>query len=144
MGRVGRRKQNRVRDDGSMLSTGEPVSISPDCTPSEISAKAAVRKDAPSLDKLEALLDICEHAIVSEDLGEFLHKAAEILRDSYNYDLVQIWTLGSRSEELLLSSSVPRVLKEPIVGRAIPSLREEARGKESAAHDENGCSQQIM
>ena len=126
-----------------MLNMAEPMSLTPDGAPLEISFKAAGRKDSLSLDKLEDLLDICEHAIVSEDLGEFLHKAAEILRDSYNYDLVQIWTLGSRSEELLLSSSVPRVLKEPIVGRAIPSLREEARGKESAGQDENGSSQQI-
>jgi len=111
------------------------MSFTPDCNSLGISFKAAVRKDSPSLDKLEALLDICQHAIVSEDLGEFLHKAAEILRDSYNYDLVQIWTLGSRSEELLLSSSIPRFLNEPIVGGAIPSLREEARGKEFAAQD---------
>jgi diguanylate cyclase (GGDEF)-like protein len=126
-----------------MLNMAEPMSFTPDRTSLGISFKDAVRKDSPSLDKLEALLDICQHAIVSEDLGEFLHKAAEILRDSYNYDLVQIWTLGSRSEELLLSSSVPRILKEPIVGGAIPSLREEARGTEFAGQDANGSPQPI-
>jgi diguanylate cyclase (GGDEF)-like protein len=126
-----------------MLNMAEPMSLIPDRAPLGISFKDAVRKDSPSLDKLEALLDICEHAIVSEDLGEFLHKAAEILRDTYNYDLVQIWTLGSRSEELLLSSSVPRILNEPIIGGVLPSLREEARGKEFAAQDENGRSQHI-
>jgi diguanylate cyclase (GGDEF)-like protein len=126
-----------------MLNMAEPMSFTPDRTSLGISFKAAARKDSPSLDKLEALLDICQHAIVSEDLGEFLHKAAGILRDSYNYDLVQIWTLGSRSEELLLSSSVPPILKEPIVGGAIPSLREEARGRDFAAQDEDGSSPHI-
>ena len=125
-----------------MVNIAEPMALTPDRAPLGGSFKAAVRKDSPPLDKLEALLDICEHAIISEDLGEFLHKAAEILRDSYNYDLVQIWTLGSRSEELSLSSSAPSVLKEPLVGRAMPSLREEVRGKESVAQDENGSPQQ--
>ena len=125
-----------------MLNTTAPMALAPDCAPLGGAFKAAVRKDSPSWDKLEALLDICEHAIVSEDLGEFLHNAAEILRDIYNYDLVQIWTLGSRSEELLLRSSVQSVLSEPLVGRAMPSLREEVRGKESVAWDENAGSQQ--
>jgi hypothetical protein len=69
-----------------MLNMAEPMSFTPDRTSLGISFKDAVRKDSPSLDKLEALLDICQHAIVSEDLGEFLHKAAEILRDT-----IMIW-----------------------------------------------------
>jgi diguanylate cyclase (GGDEF)-like protein len=135
------RQRNYQSEEEPMLNKIEPMEIRPECALPGIHLEAATRRNTVSLDKLETLLDICEHAIISEDLGEFLDKATEIIHDSCNYDLVQIWTVGSRAEELLLSSSVPPVQKEPIVGRAITSVMEEAKRKSSISQDKERSSQ---
>ncbi len=120
-----------------MLSQVVTAGIIPERASLGISSRAAICSDRPSRDPSEILLQISEHAIVLEDLGIFLRKAAEILRESYDYDLVQIWTLGPRQEELLLSSSAPRILSDPIVGRAVPSVVEECRRKDLMPRNES-------
>lgn len=134
-------KQNLQRN--SMLNKIEPMTTLHEYASMGVPFEADGRRNAPLMDKLETILSICEHAIISEDLGEFLHKAAEMIRASYDYDLVQIWTIGSRNEEPLLNSSASRILKEPIVGRTIPSLMEEVRRTKSesqGATDSLSCS----
>lgn len=112
-----------------------------ECASMEIPFEADERRNAPFMDRLETILSICEHAIISEDLGEFLHKSAEMIRASYDYELVQIWTVGSRTEEPIQNSAATRFLQVPIVGRTIPKLMVEVRRKKSEPQEESNSLQ---
>lgn len=120
-----------------MLDKSEVMGIISDSAPLRILSAAAMSSNRSRLGQSEILLEISRHAITLEDLGEFLRKAAEILRESCDYDLVQIWTLGPKQEDFLLSSSVPRIHGDPIIGGAIPTVVEERRRQSAMAQTEN-------
>jgi diguanylate cyclase (GGDEF)-like protein len=125
-----------------MLSQIEATELFPEPASLGISCRTDAPDDRPSQDPSDILLKIFEHAIILEDLGKFLRKAAEILRESYDFDLVQIWTMGQRQEELILSSSVPRILTCPIIGKTIPGVIEECRRKNLMPRDDNSYNEQ--
>jgi diguanylate cyclase (GGDEF)-like protein len=133
----GSNMQTLSKGSESILDPFEEMRIIPDNDDSEIQAEAAMRSDRSLLDHSEILLEISEHAIVLEDLGEFLRKAAGILRESYDYNLVQIWTLSPRQNELLLSIAASRIPNDPMIGKSVSRMVEECRRKGLMLPNEN-------
>jgi diguanylate cyclase (GGDEF)-like protein/PAS domain S-box-containing protein len=52
--------------------------------------------------QLEMVSQIARLAVMLEDQGEFLRRSAELLRNGFDYDVVQIWTTESRQDTLIL------------------------------------------
>jgi diguanylate cyclase (GGDEF)-like protein/PAS domain S-box-containing protein len=105
----GSRRKNLSIGEESIVGQIESEKITPDRKLFNASSHIAMSRNRLRIDVPEMLLEISKQAIVLDDLGQFLVKAAEIIRESCDFSLVQIWTPGPRKEELLLSSSAPRI-----------------------------------
>jgi PAS domain S-box-containing protein len=85
----------------------------------------------PPKDQSETLLEIFEYAIIFEDFNEFLHKTAEILCESCDFELVRIVTKDTKHEELLLSDVSADDFANLKAGNSVPFVVVECRRKNS-------------
>jgi diguanylate cyclase (GGDEF)-like protein/PAS domain S-box-containing protein len=58
--------------------------------------------------QLSMVSEIAKQAVRVEDLGDFLSTASDLIRMSFDYDEVQVWTAGSGPEKLSLAARACR------------------------------------
>ncbi len=86
--------------------------------------------------QLQVVSEIARQAVLLEDLSEFLKRASELLRQGFDYDAVQIWTLGSR-QELVLRGAAYKVAPGIVNGSGMPSMVKECRGRNELIWNNN-------
>ncbi len=72
--------------------------------------------------QLSMLSEIAKLAVLFEDRGDFLQSAAEFLRQGFDYDVVQIWSVGEHRESLRLSGFAHRLPAGGVLSQEIPAL----------------------
>ena len=78
--------------------------------------------------QLQMVSEIAKQAVMLEDLTEFLQTASALLRQEFNYDVVQIWALGSR-QELVLKGYAYKAASGIKIGERMPPMVEECRAR---------------
>jgi len=76
--------------------------------------------------QLQMLSEIAKQAVMLEDLTEFFQTASALLRQGFDYDIVQIWTVGPR-QELVLKGFAYKAVSGIVIGERMPPLVEECR-----------------
>lgn len=77
--------------------------------------------------QLAMVSEIAKQAVMFEQLGDFLPSAVELLRQGFNYDAVQVWSVGTRQEALRLRGFAHRAPIDRIIGASIPDAVQECR-----------------
>lgn len=70
--------------------------------------------------QLSMVSEIAKQAVIAEDLGDFLHSVSELIRLSFDYLGVQIWTTSPMPEGMTLAAYASR--EEPPTGALLPPL----------------------
>ncbi len=76
--------------------------------------------------QLHLVSEIAKQAVMLEDLSEFVKKASQLLRQGFDYDAVQIWSVGSR-QELLLKGYAYKLPPTTFQGNGLPQIVAECR-----------------
>jgi diguanylate cyclase (GGDEF)-like protein/PAS domain S-box-containing protein len=74
--------------------------------------------------QLEMISEIAKQAVMLEELDEFLRRASELLRNGFDYDVVQIWTVAGAQDALSLRTSARKPSREDPVQSVPPPVRE--------------------
>ena len=74
--------------------------------------------------QLSMVSEIARQAVMLEDLDEFLGAAPELLRRGFNYDLVQLWTIGLKQETLYLAGCAHRTTQHQATCSCTPEIVE--------------------
>ncbi len=77
--------------------------------------------------QLAMVSEIARQAVRFEQLGDFLPSAVELLRQGFNYDAVQVWSVGTRQEDLRLRGFAHRAPIDRIIGASIPEAVQDCR-----------------
>jgi two-component system cell cycle response regulator len=75
--------------------------------------------------QLSMVSEIARQAVMVEDLDEFLGAAPEMLRRGFNYDLVQVWTMGPKQETLYLAGCAHRSTQHEATCGCTPRIVED-------------------
>jgi diguanylate cyclase (GGDEF)-like protein/PAS domain S-box-containing protein len=75
--------------------------------------------------QLSMVSEIARQAVMLEDLDDFLSTAPELLRRGFNYDLVQLWTMGPKQETLHLAGCAHRSTDHEATCSYTPGMVEE-------------------
>ncbi len=90
--------------------------------------------------QLQMVSEIAKQAVLLENLSEFLKKASSLLRQGFDYDVVQIWTVGRR-QELILSGCAHKGTPGIELWEGIPPILEECRQKSEITCNNNVSSE---
>jgi len=85
--------------------------------------------------QLEMVSEIARRAVRVDNLDAFLQEAAQLIRVSFDYHAVQIWTAGSAQDELLLRASACKAAREDLAAAPIPWMVSECRNLDQTLCD---------
>lgn len=85
--------------------------------------------------QLEMVSEISRRAVQVENLETFLHEAAALIRVSFDYDAVQIWTLTGADHRFELRAAASRSGAEAAVPTAVPWMVRECGRLDSTLCD---------
>jgi diguanylate cyclase (GGDEF)-like protein/PAS domain S-box-containing protein len=86
--------------------------------------------------QLQMLSEIAKLAVLLEDLTQFLEKASSLLRQGFDYDVVQIWAIGPR-QDLILGGYAHKAPPGTTLRTGIPLMVEECRRKNEMVCNNN-------
>ncbi len=75
--------------------------------------------------QLTMIGEIARQAVMLEDVGEFLRGVPEFLRQGFNYDLVQVWTVGAKQDGIHLAGCAHRAIRHESACACVPAMVEE-------------------
>ncbi len=87
--------------------------------------------------QLAMVSEIARQAVMFDQLGDFLPSAVELLRQGFNYDAVQVWTVGTRQESLRLRGFAHRAPIDRIIGASIPDAVQECHSRDRSICNNN-------
>ncbi len=75
--------------------------------------------------QLTMIGEIARQAVMLEDVEEFLRSVPELLRQGFNYDLVQVWTAGAKQDGIHLAGCAHRATRHESACAGVPAMVEE-------------------